>query len=60
MDNDELEDAEKDIVEIAMKKLDTNRDGQITYDDFQMAVRQGLNFISVKTFSESVSKHYQL
>jgi hypothetical protein len=42
VDTDELEDAEKDIVEIAMKKLDTNRDGQITYEDFQMAVRQGL------------------
>jgi len=36
---DELEDAEKDIVEICMKKLDHNRDGQITFDDFRTAVR---------------------
>jgi Ca2+-binding EF-hand superfamily protein len=35
---DEIEEAEKDIVETAMKKLDVNRDGQITYDDFQQAV----------------------
>jgi len=40
MDEDELEDGEKDIVEMAMKKLDVNRDGQITYDDFQNAVKR--------------------
>jgi Ca2+-binding EF-hand superfamily protein len=34
-----LTDAEKDIVEIAMKKLDTNRDGQITFDDFVAACK---------------------
>ncbi len=30
LDQEDIEDAEKDIVEIAMKKLDVNRDGQIT------------------------------
>jgi Ca2+-binding EF-hand superfamily protein len=38
VDNEEIEDAERDIVEIAMKKLDVNRDGQITYEDFQNAI----------------------
>ena len=39
MDDDDIEEAEKDIVEIAMRKLDTNRDGQITFDDFAEACK---------------------
>jgi len=38
VDSDEIDEVEKEIVEIAMKKLDVNKDGQITYDDFQDAV----------------------
>lgn len=40
IDDDEIEDCERDIVEIAMRKLDTDRDGQITYDDFVRAVKR--------------------
>lgn len=28
----------QDLVEVIMKKLDVNRDGQVTYDDFREAV----------------------
>jgi len=38
VDSDEIEEVEKEIVEIAMKKLDIDRDGQITYEDFLNAV----------------------
>ena len=38
VERDEIEDAEKDIVETCMRKLDVNRDGQITFDDYQQAV----------------------
>ncbi|OXA42827.1 EF-hand calcium-binding domain-containing protein 1 [Folsomia candida] len=38
IDADELEECEREIVEIAMKKLDVDRDGQITFPDFQNAV----------------------
>jgi len=37
VDSDEIEEVEKEIVEIAMKKLDVDRDGQITYEDFVAA-----------------------
>jgi hypothetical protein len=40
LDEDEIEDCERDIVEIAMKKLDTDRDGQITFTDFARAVKK--------------------
>ena len=40
LDKDEIEDAVKDIVEIAMRKLDVNKDGQITYEDFRLAVQR--------------------
>jgi len=40
IDDDEIEDCERDIVEIAMRKLDTDRDGQITYEDFVRAVKK--------------------
>lgn len=39
LEADEIEDAERDIIEMAMKKLDVNHDGQITFDDFMNAVR---------------------
>jgi len=39
IDEDEIEECERDIVEIAMRKLDNDRDGQITYEDFVRAVR---------------------
>jgi len=39
IDYDEIEDAERDIVDMAMRKLDVNHDGQITFDDFQKAVK---------------------
>jgi len=39
LEPDEIEDAERDIVELALKKLDVNRDGQITFEDFKAAVK---------------------
>jgi len=36
---DEIDDCERDIVEIAMKKLDVDLDGQISIYDFKKAVR---------------------
>ncbi|CAG7820407.1 unnamed protein product [Allacma fusca] len=40
LEKEELADGIKDIVEMAMKKLDVNRDGQITYEDFRDAIRR--------------------
>jgi len=40
LDADELEECERDIVEIAMKKLDVDNDGQISIGDFKKAVRK--------------------
>ncbi|KAF2906152.1 hypothetical protein ILUMI_00025 [Ignelater luminosus] len=35
---EDTEDVVKDLVDVITKKLDVNRDGQITYDDFHQAV----------------------
>ena len=37
---DEIDECERDIVEITMRKLDKDRDGQITFPDFQNAVKE--------------------
>ncbi|ODN03272.1 EF-hand calcium-binding domain-containing protein 1 [Orchesella cincta] len=37
IDNDELDECERDIIEIAMRKLDVDKDSQITETDFQNA-----------------------
>jgi len=37
---DEIEDCEREIVEICMKKLDVDMDGQITLQDFKKAVKK--------------------
>lgn len=39
MPAEEVEESIKDIVEICMRKLDKDRDGQITYQDFEKACR---------------------
>jgi len=36
--DEDVDESIKDIVEMAMKKLDTDKNGQITFDDFQAAV----------------------
>jgi Ca2+-binding EF-hand superfamily protein len=38
VENDEIDECERDIVDICMRKLDKDRDGQITYPDFVNAV----------------------
>ena len=40
VDQEEIDECERDIVEIAMRKLDKDRDGQITYPDFRLAVKE--------------------
>jgi len=40
VDDDEIEECERDIVEIAMKKLDVDLDGQITIGDFRKACKK--------------------
>jgi len=37
--DDEIDESEREIVEMALKKLDVDQDGQITYTDFQRAVK---------------------
>jgi Ca2+-binding EF-hand superfamily protein len=47
LEKEEVSDAVKDLVEMTMKKLDVNGDGQITYDDFQEAIQKDPLLIQV-------------